>query len=152
MSMLYLGSAYRQGTGTSIDLHEAEQWYLRARAAGLVRAGYDLGRLYFDEKRYVDARKVFETAASQGFVPAIHFLGRIYYFGYGVPIDKTQGKALLESAARWGCIFAKALLAYDLMHQGSVRGVCKGVFVKVTCYIDMLKALYTEGLSSDRFR
>jgi TPR repeat protein len=153
MSMLYLGSAYRDGNGTSVDLREAEQWFLRARAAGLVRAGYNLGRLYLDEKCFVVAREAFEIAASEGFVPAAHYLGKIYYLGWGVEKNAEKGKELLIQAADWGCVFAKGMLAYDLIHNGkSLLATAKGVLIKCSCYIDLFKILATEGFTSDRLR
>jgi TPR repeat protein len=150
-SMLYLGYAFRSGTGVNIDVSKAVSWYRRAMDLGLLRAGYHLGRLYLDNQQYTDARITFERSAMDGFAPSTHFLGRIYFFGFGVPIDKARGRALLESASKAGCIFAKALLAHDLVHEGgSVRAQIKGVFMKTSCYIDLAIVLLTERMSSDR--
>jgi len=120
-SMLYLGYAFTNGIGGSPDLQAAERWYRLAAEAGLTRAHYNLGRLYLAGGRFSDAKYELERAAAKEFMPAIHYLGRLYYFGYGVPVDRVRGKALLEAAAKWGCIFAKATLAYDLIHQNSLE-------------------------------
>jgi len=79
MSMLYLGYAYRNGTGVSLDTGCAERWFKRAAEAGFTRAYYELGRMYLDASEYSRARAELETAAARGFVPAVHFLGRMHY-------------------------------------------------------------------------
>jgi TPR repeat protein len=153
MGMLYLGYVLRNGIGVPPDIQGAEIWYRRAADAGIPRARYHLGRLYLDNRQYAEALVEFERAASNGFAPALHFLGRIYYFGYGVPIDKDRGRTLLESAAKSGGIYAKALLAHDLIHEGgSTRARLKGVLMKFACYAASLRTLLTEGMSSDRLR
>ena len=153
LSMLTLGCCSRDGIGVAKDLQRAEKWFRSAADTGLARAHYSLGRLYLDAERYVDAEKEFETAASAGFVPAVHFLGRIYYFGLGVSPDKIRGRALLETASRWGCVYAKAVLAHDLLHESkNAWAFVKGVLMKLECFVDTTKILLSEGVTSDRFR
>jgi TPR repeat protein len=153
MSMLYLGFAFSNGTGVSLDLQCAETWYRRAADAGLLRAHYDLGRLYLDIRQYSNAKLEFEYAASKGFMPAFHLLGRTHYFGYGVPVDKAQGREFLETASRWGCVGAKAVLARDLIHEGKgAPAIFKGILLKLECYFEFVWILCAEGIASDRFR
>lgn len=153
LSMQYLGCSYRDGIGVAKNLQIAEEWFRKAAEKGLARAHYSLGRLYFDNERYGDARQEFESAATGGFVPAVHFLGRIYYFGLGVPLDKLRGRSLLETASRWGCVYAKAILAYDLVHESrSPWALGRGILMKLACLVDTTKILLTEGFTSDRFR
>jgi TPR repeat protein len=153
MSMLYLGYAFSNGTGVSPDPQRAETWFRRAAGAGLLRAHYNLGRLYLDNRQYSNAKQEFEHAASNGFMPAVHFLGRIQYFGLGVPVDKVQGRILLETASRWGCLYAKATLAYDQIHEGTgAPAIFKGILMRLECYFDLVRILWTEGIASDRFR
>lgn len=153
MGMLYLGYAYANGVGVESNVGLAETWYSRAAGMGLSRAHYSLARLYLDRRQYADARREFEAAASAGFVPAVHFLGRIYYFGFGVPLDRERARPLLEQASVWGCVYAKALLGYDMMHEGKgIVSKVKGALIKLDCYIEAVRILWTEGISSDRFR
>ena len=153
MAMLYLAYAFRNGIGVACDLELAEAWYRRAVDAGLHRAHYHLGRLFLDSSRYAEAMMEFEQAASKSFMPGVHFLGRIYYFGLGVPADKEKGRELLSEAAGWGCVFAKALVAHDLIRRGEdIWSVFRGAFTKLGCYVELLRIAWSEGTGSDRLR
>ncbi len=153
MSMYYIGIAYAFGKGVTIDLDKAECWYLRAAEAGSERAYYELGRLYLKAKKYGESKKAFERSAAGGFMPAVHMLGRMYFFGYGVDKDFQKAKPLLERAATWGSVFAKRLLAYQMMHsRQGWRVVWKGLVLQCRVYVDAVVVLFSEGTSSDRFR
>jgi TPR repeat protein len=153
MAMLYLGYAYRNGIGVEKDADGAEAWYRKAAEAGLARANYHLGRLYLDCERYEDAKREFERASSGGFAPGDHFLGRMYYFGLGVSVDQPRARELLRAAARWGCIFAKALLATDRMRSAAnPLFVVSGVLLKAWCYVEAIWIFCVDGYSSDCFR
>ena len=152
-SMQYLGYCFEEGVGAQKNLLCAEKWFRAAADLGVVRARYSLGRLYLDVKQYVKAKQEFECAASKGFVPAVHFLGRIHYFGYGVPVDRIRGKILLEEASNGGCLFAKALLAYELLHETKgTSALLKGILLRLEIYSDFVRILLTDGVTSDRFR
>ena len=56
MSMIYLGDAYKFGTGVEANLNEAEEWYRLAANAGSLPAHYLLGRLYLNMERYAEAK------------------------------------------------------------------------------------------------
>ena len=152
-SMSYLGCCFRDGVGVDKDLGCAEKWFRAAADLGVVRARYSLGRLYIDAQRYAEAKQEFEYAASKGYVPAVHFLGRIHYFGYGVSVDRARAKILLEAASSEGSVFAKALLAYDLLHETEgASAFLKGILLRLETYFDVMRILLTDGLTSDRFR
>jgi TPR repeat protein len=153
IGMHLLASAYREGTGVKTDLAEAEVWYKKATDAGLMHAWYALGRLLLDQKRYTESRTAFEQVAEQGFMPAIHMLGRIYYFGLGVAPDHDRAVILLRRAADGGCIFAKALIAYDLVRRAEgARTFLRGIVMKLSCYPQLLFILALEGFRSDKLR
>jgi len=151
--MLYLGACVRDGLGVVKNLETAEKWFRAAADLGVVRAHYHLGRLFLDTQKYAEARQEFESAASKGFVPAVHFLGRIHYYGYGVPTDRARAKIFLEEASDWGCVFAKALLAHDLCHEtGGASAYLQGFLMRLEATFDVIKISMTDGLTSDRFR
>jgi TPR repeat protein len=153
MAMLYLGYALRSGIGVAPDALRAEFWYRRAADLGITRARYHLGRLYLDARRYADAHVEFERSASDGFAPSLHFLGRIYYFGFGLTVDKQKGRMFLHSAAQGGCVFAKALLAHDLIHEiGGLGATARGLLMKFSCYVRLIGILWVDGMSSDQLR
>ena len=116
MSMLYVGAAYALGQGVAVNLTEAITWFRRAADAGCVRAYYNFRIPIPKDKQYAAAKEAFEVGSAQDFAPAIHMLGKIYFFGYGVDKDFQKAKPLLERASARGSVFAKRLLAYQLMH------------------------------------
>ncbi len=153
MSMLYVGQAYRRGTGTDVDSRTAEKWYRRAADAGSLSAYYFLGRLYLVEKRYDEARDVFEYASERNYAPATHFLGRMHFAGKGVPKDPEKGEQLLKCAASAGSVYAKAGLAQFLIRRhSSPRSTLRGMRLCIEALFQFLLVLLTEGLTSDRLR
>jgi TPR repeat protein len=151
--MIYIGEAHKLGTGLPVNLDEAERWFVRAEQAGSPRASYLLGRLYLKQLRYDAARDAFERGADKGFVPALHFLGRMYFAGMGVEKDAKMGEQLFRRAAEAGSVFAKAGLAQYLMRNHSDIGMkLRGFFLLLGARFDLLKVLLTEGATSDRLR
>jgi uncharacterized protein len=127
-SMQYIGSAYELGEGVQPDQAKAWQWYERAAHAGAPLAAYKLGRKYLREGKYTEAQKSFEIGMAQGYMPCIHFLGRMYWKGFGVSPNLDHARLLLERASSAGYVFAKRDLAIFLI-QGRfglaqrIRGV-----------------------------
>lgn len=153
MSMIHIGSAYKRGTGIPTDLDAAEMWFRRAADAGLLYAHYALGRLYFDQKRHDDAREAFEFGVARKHVAALHFLGRMYISGKGVPKDIEKGLQLLKRASDGGNIFAKAALGHFFIRGDLVpRQLLRGLRLLLEANISFIKVALTEGPTSERFR
>lgn len=153
MSMVYLGYAYNEGKVTKSDYLESERWYRQAVVAGSVLAEYGLGRLFLKSGRPVEARQYFELAANKGYVPAIHFLGRIYFYGQGVPKDIEKATELLERAASGGSVFAQRILGQILVQKNSsFLKKLRGVWLIVSAAAVLTIIICINGFSSDRFR
>lgn len=153
MSMIYLGDTYKSGDGTKVDLTKSEFWYRRAAEAGSFLGCFLLGRLYLKLDRYADAKQAFTIAADQGYIPAVHYLGRIYYYGRGVPRDLSLAREYLERASRGGSVFAKRKLATLLLENGQTIGQrFRGIFLLCGSFIDFFVAICTGGLTSERLR
>lgn len=153
MSMIYLGYAYRDGSGVNKDLIQTENWYRRAADAGSIMALYELGILYIQQKRYDEAKQAFRFAAAAGYAPAIHQLGRMYCFGMGVEKDIRKAKTLWEDASASGHIFATNHLGRLLIRTHlSTAEFVRGIFLIARSFVDIAIALCVEGLGSDRFR
>jgi len=154
-SMLGLGYAYTDATLGTPDLAASEMWCRKAAEAGLVCAHYYLGRLYLMQSRYAEAKQEFEFAASKDYAPAIHYLGRIAYFGWGVPSDTVKGKALFEAASTRGNLVARDMLARDMIRHGTWREKAKGHLSRFRFLYELIRTACVEGengLLSDRFR
>ena len=151
MAMIYLGSAFKFGEGATKDLGAAEKWYARAAGAGSAFGKYELGRLYLRTHRYEDARRVFIEATERGYVPAIHFLGRIYLFGYGVETDVVKAESYLKTAASRGNLHARRALAHLYLKHGNLRSKLKGIRLWITSAKDIAKA-ESQGDDGDALR
>jgi TPR repeat protein len=152
-SMNALGQAYHLGIGVQPDFVEAERWFQKAASLESYRAQYFLGRLYLGKKEYQEAKTAFEEAANRGYAPAIHHLGRMYYFGQGVDRDLGYSQQLMERAAEAGSITAKSELAIALM-QGSFgrRQVFRGLLLWLSGLVEAFQVALETGLGSDRFQ
>ncbi|HUW97557.1 MAG TPA: tetratricopeptide repeat protein [Acidiferrobacter sp.] len=108
--MLYLAQAHKLGRGTAVDRSQAEMWYRRALAEGLPgvqRYGaYQLGWLLAEDRRYEEAREIFQVGANQGFGPCTHRLADMARRGQGCAQDLRSARALYEQAVREGQVFA----------------------------------------------
>lgn len=106
-----LGWMYQRGLGLSVDLVKAETLYQEAHQAGASEAPYYLGCLYRITKRYGQALRHLEEAASNNNPSAAYWAYLMHRKGEGV--DRNWGRAiqLLQQAAGLGHIFAKRDLA-----------------------------------------
>lgn len=114
-SMQYIADAYEGGLGVERDQVKAREWYERAAHAGDALAAYRLGRKYLQEGKYNEAKELFEIGMAQGYMPCLHYLGRMYWKGVGVSQNLDQARSLLERASNAGYVFAKRDLALFLI-------------------------------------
>ena len=114
-SMFYLGVAYRDGQGVETEEEKAVEYFVRASDLGFAIAGYNLGLLYFDQKKY---RKSFETLSAwedANYAPTLCRLASFYQNGYGVEKQIDKAKLLFERSSKLGNIWAKRRLAQIYM-------------------------------------
>jgi TPR repeat protein len=114
-SMTVLGTIYRRGQGTRVDLFKAESWYLRAAELGYVPANYCLGLIYLRRGYHRKAVDQFRIAADRSYMPGIHMLGNMYCNGRGIDKDLREARRLWEWGNSLGFIHAKTALAKLLM-------------------------------------
>lgn len=153
ISMLYIGHAYRDGTGVAKDAVQTEEWYRRAADKGSILGLYHLGRLYIEQRRYEEAKQAFRFAAAAGYTPAVHHLGRMYFFGLGVEKDIRKATTLLGDASASGNVIATRLLGHVLIRTHlSVAELLRGILLTGRAFVDFFVVLCFEGPNSDRFR
>lgn len=94
-----------------------------ARAACAVAVGQypQVARFVFESARVelangnLDrARKLLQEAHDKGHIRAAHMLAMIYIGGFGVPVDKDKGMALLRDGATYGDPYAMQSLGFRL--------------------------------------
>lgn len=106
-----LGWMYQQGLGLSVDLAKAETLYREAHQAQASEAPYYLGCLYRTTKRYREALRYLEEAASSNNPSAAYWAYVMHRKGEGIERNWERAIQLLQHAAGLGHIFAKRDLA-----------------------------------------
>ena len=88
--------------------------YSLAVEGGDIESQYNLALCYaFGQGVKKDLKKAFELAQSageQGYLPAIHFLGRSYQKGRGTQKNRVEAFSLFQKAARKGYLFSQNAL------------------------------------------
>ena len=150
-AMYYLAWTYEKGTGTAVNLNEAERWYRRAfevhaDKAKKAEAAYRLAYLYEERADYAQALHLFGTAADLAYAPAQYHLGKIYRHGIGVDRQPERARSLFELAAAQGHLFAKREFAklYLLGHSG-LSGVPHGIRLFIRYLKELIKAVPKGG-------
>ena len=109
-SLIHLGQIYSQGLGVKADAKIAEQYYTEADQKGSIYGSYYLSLLYIRQKNMIRARIFLEKCVEQGFAPALHKLGRIYYNGWGVKRDVKRAMKLWKQGVSMGNILSNVSL------------------------------------------
>ena len=152
-AMVHLGDGFERGKHWPSNTEEAERWYRQAADRGLLAGYYYLGRLYLKLGRYDDAFADFRHAAAADYPPALHWLGRMYFFGTGVPKDIQKSRSYLERAGNGGNLLARILLAKLLVqHAASFGERVRGFYLRWSCVGQAFFVLAFEGKSSERFK
>lgn len=89
-AMLQVGNYLAAGRGVSKDSDKAEDWYLKAYAAGDDKAVPALGKLYLDQKRYSDALRFLHKGLQTRDGRTIYLLARCYEEGWGTPVNRKK--------------------------------------------------------------
>lgn len=136
MAMLFVADAMRRGSYYDLDLEKAEGWYLHAAHRGSGRAMYGLGVIYCLRRDYPRAMETLEAGAREGCGAAIYRLGKIYFDGEGVDVDRDKALALWERGAALGYLWAKRSL-YRALIKGGVRDKLRGAVVCISAIFDV---------------
>src|SRR5437879_2639606 len=78
VALLYLGSAYERGIGTTANFACAEKYYKLAIDAGAIGGLLGLGSIFMKQANYVDAEKAFLAGTDRGDMRSIHWPARMY--------------------------------------------------------------------------
>ncbi len=144
-----IGAIYFRGRGVKAAPEEGLRWYRRAAEAGDPGALTFLSGFQQDAGRYAEARAMLEDAAAQGYTRARIQLGYMHDQGLGGNRDPRRARAYFEQAASEGYVFAKRLIARQLLRGddgtvGIVRGALLFVFAVVEGIILIAKDPYSD--------
>ncbi len=113
---------YMNGNGVPQDIPLALRLFNSSKVQNYGFALYLQGIIYSDgtggqKVDYARAKKLFEKAVSLGNVDALTALGRIYWYGKGVAVDKPKALAYWRQAAEAGVSEALTLLGRILREE-----------------------------------
>ena len=94
-----LGGLYGAGAGVQQNRATALELWQDAARRGYAPAQLVLGRLYWHEKAYEEARRWLEKAALQNLPEAAYLLSDLYQFGRGIEADYEEALRWLRRAA-----------------------------------------------------
>lgn len=153
-AMAQLAQQHHNGTGTRVNLPEAEMWYRRVadRAWGdaKVLAIHNLGWLYEEQGNRARALALFQQGAELRYPPSVCHLGYIFWRGLGVEKDPVKARALFEQAVAAGNLAAQKFLSVQLLSgQFGLREVLRGLTLYLrTAWTIIVKIPYGD----DRIR
>lgn len=117
VSQYSLGKFYYNGILTEKDRLRAVQWYTKAAERGYLNAQNELGIIFYDEKKYVEARKWFQMAADRENAFAAYNLGLIHSQGLGTPKNIAEAKKWFLVSANKGYSQAQYKMG-DILEHG----------------------------------
>jgi TPR repeat protein len=152
-AMVHLGNGFERGKHWPANTGEAVRWYQQAADRGLLAGYYYLGRLYLKLSRHDEAFAAFRHAAAAEYPPALHWLGRMYFFGTGIPKDIVKSRSYLERATRGGNLLARILLAKLLAQNAAgLAERSRALWLRWSSIVEGFFVVAFKGKASERFK
>lgn len=145
-SQCEVGFMYYQGQGTSRNLDAAEKWFRLSLQNGEIQASVGLIRVLLEHDRFQDALVCIKRYVRLKYPPAIYWMGRMYYNGYGVARDSRKALKYFTLASRYGHLIGMRDRA-KLMLYGKVGFLCRFIGL-----LESMKAFFliVVALKKDR--
>src|SRR5690606_13947046 len=86
-----------------------------------------LGDHYYSQQNYEEARKYYELMDSKGFAVGAERLGKLYFYGHGVPEDYKKGVAFYNRASHKGLLESMVFMA-KYYESGPESGAPEEIF------------------------
>lgn len=126
-AMNYLGCAYRDGHGASVDPAKAELWFRRAFEAGSDNGLIFLASFYAGAGRHAEASEIFRVGTAKNLAAAEWRLAHVVLGGPKTAESLAEARRLLESAATRGYLSAnRTLVGLLLAGRFGIRGRIEG--------------------------
>ncbi len=130
-SQIFVGNVYLNGVGSiEQNLHESVKWLEMSVKSDSVVGHYLLGIAYYYLLDYTKALNEFVIASEMKYFAADYQIGKMYYYGIGVPMDIEQSYKYFLAAKKQGHMFASRQVAVILMkgHKGFIN-IFRGMFL-----------------------
>ena len=155
LASLYLGDAYANGRFGVRDIEIGMKLYRRSADLGSIEAKHRLAYWLWFKRDYASSIELLESAAMQGFLPAMYVLGAVYYTdydGHTVKSDIPLALSYWKKAEAMGSLEAKRRLSIYLRRPGAgFLSKVLGLVKLVTLMPDFVYTLMRRP-DSDRLR
>ena len=151
-AQLRVGWMCQMGCGTEQSLEEARYWYQKVAETNSPAGQFYLGYLHKLEGQYEKGLECFRKAASQGYLPAMHRLGKMYENGEGTAQDTVKALQYYEQAAQEGHLKAQREIAFHLLRgQLGFKKIPQGIWGIIIIIWSAIK-LFMNDPYSDKLR
>jgi uncharacterized protein len=135
LSMLYLANAYKREQYA--DPAKTELWYRAAYEKGALDAFAGLGITYFQQKKYEEAEKIFESGVTHNDGVSMYWLARVYIEDPRHKGRYSDIKNLFERSMALGQVRAKNQLAFLFMKgRYGIKNIPRGIFLYFSSAVD----------------
>ena len=105
-AMIKMGDCYAEEN----DLDKAKDQYKKAISHGIMKANLPLGKIFFNQKQYQNAKAYIGRAAMSGEAEAMFIYGLMYKNGWGVRQNVDEADKWIQKAAENGYAAAREYL------------------------------------------
>ena len=111
-AVLAMGWFYLNGVGVERSVERARKWYRDSARRGDIRAMFSLGQIACAERDYSDALTWFRRASDAGHHRSLYFIGRLYWRGHGVGLNRKEAMSYFHRAAAYKVKEAQRVLRF----------------------------------------
>jgi TPR repeat protein len=98
-AVLAMGWFYLNGAGVEANTTEAVRWYRKSARQGEPKAMFSLGYIAYKNGDYPEALKWFELALKKNHHRSNFWIGKMYWRGQGVKMDRKCAQRFFAQAA-----------------------------------------------------
>jgi TPR repeat protein len=111
-AVLAMGWYYLGGVGVPQDYEKAKKWYKKSARHGEPKAMFSLGRIFYTHRDYSESFLWFNRAVEAGHARSLYWVGKHYWYGQSVVLNKKEAIRLFHLAANKNVIAAKRILKF----------------------------------------
>lgn len=91
-----IGLMYYDGLYVEKDYESSIKWLQRSVDSDYPEGKHNLAAIFIDKNKYEEAKDLLESAIDDGYTYSLHYLGLIYFNGWGVPVNYCKAKEIFE--------------------------------------------------------
>jgi TPR repeat protein len=111
-AILAMGWYYLGGVGVPLDSEKAKKWYRKSARHGEPKAMFSLGRIFYADRDYIESLIWFNRAADAGHARSLYWIGKHYWYGQSVALDRKEAMRFFHLAAAEKVVAARRVLKF----------------------------------------